>query len=101
MKKVKITVPSATGSRQRHKVGDFHKQGVVKEILEDAIGIFRALVSTENAFPKSSARDDLVMTAWVGACERRKVEVECETICEKLVSTQFISSLRTLRVKLD
>ncbi|KAJ3547081.1 hypothetical protein NMY22_g1794 [Coprinellus aureogranulatus] len=100
MKKVKVSIPAATGSRQRYKVGDFHKQGVVKGILEDAIGVFRALVSTQNAFPKSSVRDDLVTSAWVEACRRRKVEIECETVCEKLIKQRDSQSQGQSRLPL-
>jgi hypothetical protein len=84
MKTVRI---GTSGSRNRVRLSDF--DDFSRDLLEDSISHYRASIFTKNAFPERLEDRGEATSAFLKACQDRKIKVELEEDHLKIVCDQL------------
>jgi hypothetical protein len=85
---IKSLRTGTSGSRNCIRLADFNDFS--RDLLEDAISYYRASIFTKNAFPERLEDRGEATTAFLKACQDRKVKVELEEDHLKIVRDQFL-----------
>ena len=80
---IKSVHTGTSGSRNRVRLADFNDFS--RDLLEDAISYYRASIFTKNAFPERLEDRGEATSAFLKACQDRKVKVELEEDHLKIV----------------